>query len=176
MSHHTCLSIVINRLSRSVSTWLLLTALAVLCGCKKEFVPEGMPKVYPTTLHITQEGEPLSNATVKLHPESPELAPWHAGGKTDEKGEVVLFTINQYRGVAEGKFKVCVEKIDMVDPNEKAGNHHVYLGPPRYFSIVDVKLRSPEKTTLEIDVKPGENSMEFEVGKPVRVPVREEDL
>ena len=89
----------------AISCILLLAA-----GCTQQR-PDGLPKLYPVSLRVVQEGKPLDGASLVLRTADADALPWTIGGKTDDSGTLVLWTHGKYKGVPAGKFKVVVSKI-----------------------------------------------------------------
>ena len=140
-----------------------------LSGCSTQLKPDGLPKLHPTVLTLTQDGTPLAGASVSLFAEN-EPATWTIGGTTDESGNVTLMTHGKFPGVPAGKYKVCVFKLEMVFP-PGATNTDENAAPvrPEEYDLVDVKLKSPVTTTLTLEIVPGKNHLPLDVGKPIRL-------
>ena len=142
---------------------LLLLCLVPLAGCTKNAVPDGLPKLVPITLTITQEGVPLSGAVVSLVGD----AQFAAGGVTDDNGRAVLSTHGRYKGSPLGKFKVCVVKTDS-DPFPEPGTPEFAARKPRQtYTFVERQYTQSETTPLEIDVT-GPLTITLDVGKAVK--------
>ncbi|MDR1270918.1 MAG: carboxypeptidase-like regulatory domain-containing protein [Planctomycetaceae bacterium] len=80
-----------------------------LTACREETLP-GMPKRYPASLTVIQDGKPLADAQVVLINIDPN-SNWSGGGNTDKNGVVQLRTLGQFNGIPEGTYKVGVSKI-----------------------------------------------------------------
>ncbi len=85
-----------------------------------------MPELYSITLQFTQAGAPLSGAAVQLIPLDPTNK-WTCGGGTDASGTCVVHTHGVYRGVAAGKYKICVSK---TETEGKAGETDMFKSWP----------------------------------------------
>ena len=149
-----------------------LSLLAAL-GCKKETLPDGMPKVNPITLVFTSDGStPLEGASITLVPENKEMTKWLAGGTTDEKGECVVRTLSRFNGAPAGKYKVIVQKTVIEgggseEVSDQAGGGGG--GSVKSFHLVGQKFRDPNTTPLEIDIVDGTNpKVTLDTEKPVR--------
>ncbi|MDO5553211.1 MAG: hypothetical protein Q4G68_05580 [Planctomycetia bacterium] len=70
----------------------ILFCLPFMTGCFQEPRPDGLPKLYPMSIKITQEGTPLTDASVGLISSDPELQRWPAGANTDANGIAKIFT------------------------------------------------------------------------------------
>ncbi|GHT09827.1 hypothetical protein FACS1894170_01030 [Planctomycetales bacterium] len=66
-----------------------------------------MPKLYPATLTVLQDGKPLENASVVLI-NTDATSTWSAGGQTDAKGVVMLQTMGQFKGIPEGTYSYAL--------------------------------------------------------------------
>jgi hypothetical protein len=64
--------------------------LTLLTGCG-EALPEGLAKLVPASVQLTQDGVPLAGATVSLI-DTVGNQRWYPGGSSDESGTVVLYT------------------------------------------------------------------------------------
>ena len=163
-----------------VSLGLGLTLLGVAgCGDPR---PEGMPELYPTTVTITQEGEPLAGAMVSLYPENSELARWPVGGKTDENGVATMMTYTKYPGAPAGTFKVSVNRtITEGDPIPKhpgrdatqeelaAYDRAMKTGSFEVYQVVAPEYRTAGTTPLTVEViADEENDLTNDVGPAVR--------
>ena len=92
--------------------FILLTCLClVLNGCGGEKLPDNMPKPCPTVITITQDGQPLADASVVLVPMDPSNT-WHAGATTNASGNAILQTHVKYDGVVPGKYFIIVSKFE----------------------------------------------------------------
>jgi hypothetical protein len=73
-----------------------------------------MPDTIPCTLTVTFDGEIIENVAVLFTPKDKSLL-WHAGGKTDQDGKVVLKTGGHYDGVIPGEYTVSFQKTGQVE-------------------------------------------------------------
>ena len=137
----------------------LILALLFGGGCTSQNKPDGLPPLYPLVVKLTQDGVPLTEASIFLFAEDGP-ATWTIGGTTDAAGNVSPVTHGKYPGVPAGKYKVCVFKVESVPKPEPAR--------PDEFDLVDIKLKSPATTTLILEVTPGKNNVTLDVGKPIR--------
>ncbi|MBR5757707.1 MAG: hypothetical protein IKX88_03815, partial [Thermoguttaceae bacterium] len=72
-------------MNRALIISLLVLPLAALCGCGEKTPPD-MPKLFPTSITITQEGTPVEGASVQLLKKDDLYYKWLAGGVTDATG------------------------------------------------------------------------------------------
>jgi hypothetical protein len=155
--------------------------LTLLTGCG-EALPEGLPKLVPASVQLTQDGAPLADATVSLI-DTAGNQQWYPGGLSDESGTVVLYTNGRYKGAPEGKYKVVVTKME-TDPSK--------LGPapseddPKYgeymeksanekrdtYTLIDKDFGDAKRTTLEVEIKKSSSEVpKLDVGKKVKIKI-----
>ena len=96
-------------LSRLCLIALLTVACLGGCGRRLPSRPSGMPGTTPCTLTVTFGGEKIEGVGVFLKPKD-SSQPWHAGGKTDQNGKVLLKTSRYYDGVVPGEYTVSFHK------------------------------------------------------------------
>ena len=141
----------------------LLLVLLAGSGCNRENRPPGLPDLYPVTLTILLDDQPLAGALVFLHTENPEIANWTVGSYTDNDGKAIIVTHGQFRGAPAGKFKVCVSKTEMPEglaEQEGMGDMGSFSaapvtgGMPTPIRHVDPSFGQQETTTLEIEIIP----------------------
>jgi hypothetical protein len=135
-----------------------------------------LPKLTPVTLTITQEGQPLSGATVTLiAADQPQT--WYPTGITNEKGNVELFTNGKYKGAPKGKYKVTVTKIhtepsqfgtplEEGQPGYEEWSAKVSQETRAAYSVVEKKFTDANTTPLEIEIPSRTSS--FDLGKTVK--------
>lgn len=159
-----------KRLLASLLPIAFLAALTVGCG---KTIPAEFQDLCPTTITIVQNGTPLEGASVALTPLGG--AGLSAGGTTDAKGEVILYTQGEYKGAKPGKYRVSVVKESRTLNEDAAGGS--VGGPPAtpeqrkamytIRTFVDPKFTSSRMSPLEIEIKSGENIQTFDVGDPI---------
>ena len=93
----------------SFSVFFFGALLFLSIGCSEKLPPD-LPKLYPTSLTVIQDGKPLEGATVQLLPKDSNSR-WAASGRTNASGKVEFFTEGRYRGVPEGDYQVTVSKV-----------------------------------------------------------------
>lgn len=146
--------------------FVFCTLSIVIAGCGPA-LPDGMPKLYPTTLTFTQEGKPLAEASVVLIPQFD--CPWMVGGLTDANGQVPLKTHGKYDGAPAGKFKICVTKTVSEGelPSMDSSQARVAM---TFYEAVELQYSKAETTPLEIDIEPKQTEEKtFDVGKAVKL-------
>ncbi|MDR3232326.1 MAG: hypothetical protein LBT46_01430 [Planctomycetaceae bacterium] len=139
----------------------LLIFVTLIAGCRDTSKPVDLPKLYPCTITITQEGVPLAGAMIELLPADGSSVKYRAVTVTGEDGKAAMATY-RHAGVPVGKFKVVVDKDDF----GAAKNADTYR-------LVEAKYSSAETTPLEIEIT-GKGRVEktFDVGKAVKVLVK----
>jgi hypothetical protein len=157
--------------------FLLITIF--LIGCKQGRVPPpGLPKLYQCTINLTQEGVPLSGASILLQPLSPPQGRnWTVSGFSDETGKAEIYTNGYFRGAPQGNFKVIVSKTETVtptfpnimptDPRERAKLERRIENETKIYKIVADKFSEPETTPLEMEIK-GNTEQTFDVGSAIK--------
>jgi hypothetical protein len=152
-------------------TAIFVLVLFPATGCNKHPVPPGLPKLYPCTITITQENQPLARVTVSLILKDGSR-PWVIGGSTDDKGIVKVNTQIHFHGAPAGEYKVCLfktiqegEPITIPPSNPDAVAVQII---PSYY-VVDPKYDRYDSTPFEITVSTdGKNKTSFDVGKPFK--------
>jgi len=155
----------------------------IAIGCGGPLKPDGLPKVYPVTLQLEQEGKPLAGADVILRSE--EIGVWSCGGTSDESGAVVVRTHGRFAGAPLGKHKVIVMKtkpsemlvdvsvakslaeireMEQTAAQEQKGPN---FGTMVY--LVERKFSREGTTPLEIEVTTGKNNFKLDVGPAVEI-------
>jgi hypothetical protein len=146
----------------------------VLTGCNKEAQPKGLPKLYPTTLTIIQDGVPLVDANIVVVNENYASNPWSAGGVTDERGQVHLRTEGKYSGAPAGTYKVMVTKIEEPDielPEDSTSPEYIKKIKEienNTFAVVDDKFTKLDATPLKVEITPSSKNFELDVSPAVR--------
>lgn len=130
-------------------------AASALGGCKRlPPRPEGMPELYPCTMHVTFGGEIVEGVRVGLISDDPALKKWRAGGVTDAEGNVVIKTAAYYDGAAAGTFKLSFSKSE-----DRLGDTLEEMQP---LSLIPLKYL-PVNTKLTVEIKPEKNEFVYEL-------------
>ncbi len=137
----------------------------VASGCSSEKLPDGMPDLIPTVIKLTQGGAPLEGASIALVPQTAENSRWASGGSTDSNGEVTIQTLGRYPGAPPGKYKVTVYKSLVEDLSPGLEDSPNVSKKYKTFSLVDTKLRTPDTTSLQLEVAGPETLQTFDVGR-----------
>ena len=162
---------------------ITLLVVCVFSGCGGPQRPAGFPDLFPCDIKVTQEGEPLAEAVVRLLPES-GTNEWIISGKTDAYGIAKISTHAQFAGAPAGTFKVCVSKLyetpSQFEPPADSASYGEWQEwrdktmaekRPR-FSLVKPEFDDIAKTPFSITVSKGKTRETFDVGEAVRIPVR----
>ncbi len=168
-------------MKRAITIALLALPLAALCGCGEKTPPD-MPKLFPTSITITQEGAPVEGASVQLLKKDDLNYKWLAGGVTDATGVCVVKTMGKYNGAPEGAFQVVVYKTVRTesetrknqpqppqDPKEAQEWVKKVAEEEKEFEEIDPKYKKVDKTDLTITIASGKNEQTFDVGAKVQV-------
>ena len=161
-----------------ISHFTLLFAVSFIVGCGPR-LPDGMPRLYPVSIEVTQEGAPLGEAMVTLHSDSPNLARWVPSGVTNASGIAVLMTDGKYKGAPLGTYKVAVVRTSL-DPhpepelvNEQPGSP----GAARYqqletarkaFIYVESPYTSMGTTPLTVEITANQKMYPVDAGKKIK--------
>jgi len=96
---------------------ILLAALGLICvvGCGKrdDRWTQGRPPVYATSGRLLLEGESIADATISFQPLDAAGKPGHA--VTDRNGWFKAQTFDPGDGLAEGSYRVAIQKTKIVD-------------------------------------------------------------
>ena len=164
-------------------SWLTYGTLLLCIGCTGQRTPDGMPPLYPCTLYLTMEGNPLDGASVTLHPIETGVSAYSAGGTTNAGGIVEIVTSGQYKGAPLGKYKVTVTKTELVfkpgfEPDnikitpsgdavqDRKNRFAIAQDHARTVALVAPDFQKKDTTPLEVEVKAGKNRFEFVVNSP----------
>ena len=156
---------------------LFVSSILLFSGCGGEKLPPGIPKLYPATLTVMQDGKPLAGAEVIMINVDPSTS-WSAGGVTDQDGVLKLRTMGRYMGAPVGKYKVAVQKIEVPDtklpdeiPTDPAGaqeyNRLVRQIEANSFHVVDKKF-ALGVSELEVEITPSNLALTVDVGPAIR--------
>ncbi len=175
-------------MKRALIISLLVLPLAALCGCGEK-TPSDMPKLYPTTITITQEGAPLADASVQLLKKGDLTYKWLVGGTTDATGVCVMRTMGKYNGAPEGDFQVVVYKTVKTesatrkaqpnppeDPTEAQEWAKKVDEEEKEIDYVNLKYKSVDTTDLTVSITSGKNEQTLDVGAPVEVEMKKMKL
>jgi hypothetical protein len=168
----TTIQKIMNRFSFFICMMFLFVC---LLGCAQK-TPDGMPKLYPTTITITLQGQPLADAGVLLTPVDTENI-WVHGSRTNKQGTATILTHGQYNGVPLGKYKLCVSKTLVegeppLSDIELAQNPKQHQPPPqKYFHEIPLEYNDSNTTPLELEINVTTNHFTFDIPKRVKIEI-----
>jgi hypothetical protein len=156
--------------------FLGLVLLVTGCG---PTLPKGFPKLYPTILTVTQEGQPLADADVLLYSATDSSLRWVVSGRTDASGQAQLKTVATAQisvsGAPLGKFKVTViknraDEIPVLSPvasSEEMAAHRAKMVKlkPKIYWYVEEQYIDVGKTPIEIEIQAKKNVIAVDAGK-----------
>ena len=153
---------------------MLAVALLGMAGCGGEKRPDGFPRLYPLTIHVTQEGKPLEGATIALV--TPDgTVPWAVAGTTDAEGNAKMMTQGKYPGAPEGKFNVQIlktvyegqqEYLDVLNAEGPAAAQRVEVN---VFQYVEDAYTSITNTPVKVEVTKSTKILEVDAGPAVKI-------
>ncbi len=119
---------------------LVVAALLLAGGCGGRAVVEGRPPVYPASVTVLYNGQPVADATVMLRPKAGNKP---AYGRTDAEGFTELTTFEQGDGAMAGEHQVRVRKVEVKvgpaptpeEPDRVDILSETYLVPQRYDDV-----------------------------------------
>ena len=159
-----------------------LLAVLLLSGCGGRARPADLPPLYPCTVTVTQDGQPLGEGSVILVSSDPSFK-WAVFAQLNASGTGKVFTQGLYPGAPEGEYKVVVSKEESV--SEQVGPAIVRQGefgeetitPTRLtvYSHVEKDFTDTATTPLSITISKKGNNQKFDCGKPVRELLRTVD-
>ncbi|MCL2742621.1 MAG: hypothetical protein FWE67_02095 [Planctomycetaceae bacterium] len=154
---------------------LLLVSFLIISGCGGPDRPSDLPKLYPCTISVTQDGKPLGDALVKLVSTEPNFK-WAVFAQIGTSGTGKVFTQGLYPGAPEGEYKVVVSKEE--ETSEKIGSAAPQVGEfgeiiaaPTILTVhtlVEKQYADAETTPLSITISSKGNDKKFDCGKPVK--------
>jgi 5-hydroxyisourate hydrolase-like protein (transthyretin family) len=150
--------------------YCFLIVVLLFAGCGHSSRPADLPKLFPCTVTVTQDGKPLADAVVKLVTQAEDGAKYNPVAVTGEDGKIALSTYG-FPGVPVGKYKVVIVKNiddDIVYRTDDAGEK-VTVSYKTYRTIE--KQFSDAKTTpyeMEVTTKSKNIDITCDVGKAVK--------
>lgn len=161
-----------QKMKRTIFFSFIFVLVVTVLGCGDSGKPKDLPKLHPTTIKISLNGQPLEGAIVTLAAESD--GKWLVSGLTESDGTVKLSTEGKYSGAPAGKYAVCVTKVEWVDgptaklpPPTDPAKLFVYnkrvADEKKDVMILAKEFANPKTTPLKMEVVSGKNNQEFEV-------------
>ncbi|MDR3234677.1 MAG: hypothetical protein LBT46_13630 [Planctomycetaceae bacterium] len=165
---------------KHLTTITLLIVTLMLFGCGQK-LPDGMPKLYPVTITIIQDGKPLAGASVALAPKNVTAGQrYTAGAVTNTSGQAVIQTLSKYRGAVPGEYQITVLKTEFEVTPLDAAERGVPKGMDKdnpslpkesiegYYTV-DMKYGTVSTSPESITVEQKTNRKTSDVGKAVRL-------
>jgi len=154
---------------RTILFLSICTALLLQAGCGGDHGrPADLPRLFPVSITITQENQPLEGATVTVVSKTPSKY-GTSSGTTNASGTVTLRTYG-FNGVPAGEYAVMVTRVG--DENQRESltpeGETVMVGG-QAFNYVDVQFSDESTTPLSLTVTERGARETFEVGAPVRI-------
>ena len=146
-------------------------------------MPDGVPKLYPVSVSVTQEGKPLAGATVMLRYADPSAGTWAVTGRTEADGVAKLYT-NGYPGAPAGTFKVVLDKRehDGLSEEERVAEiaklqaaqtgaviPDALMQAGIKWSYVQPEYNDPAKTPLEVEITSSTKMLPVDAGSAVKI-------
>ncbi|MDR0610637.1 MAG: hypothetical protein LBG58_11040 [Planctomycetaceae bacterium] len=156
----------------------------VFIGCSEKLPPD-MPRLYPLTFTVIQDGKPLDKAVVELIRKDSQ-SKWGGTGLCDASGKAEIYTQGKYKGVPAGTYSIIVTK-HFTEPSKYEGQPipdpavdlTAYENWMRAldsedltsYNLVELKYGSVDTTPFSIEVGKGEKTQPLDVGKAVRLKI-----
>lgn len=166
------------KICRIASVFALSTAAFFAVGCAEPPKPNGMPELYPCVVKLTQEGEPLADASILCLSDDPKLIRWAVTGRADANGVAKIFTMGKFEGAPVGEFAVVVSKnadatadadgSDGSSGSDDLGASGTTASEP-VVSLVSLELTEKATTPLRMTVEAKSNEFEFDCGAKVEI-------
>jgi len=154
---------------RTILVLAFSVALVLQAGCGKDpNRPADLPTLYPVKITVTQEGQPVTEATVTVTSKTP-MKYGSSSTDTDATGVATLRTYG-YVGVPAGEYTVTIEKRGVEGARETTNEY----GEPemrggQIYQYVDAQFASQASSPLSITVTDKGATETFEVGAPGKV-------
>lgn len=153
----------------------LLSAVVILSGCGGPERPADLPRLYPCTVTVVQDGRPLEEAIVNFISIDPSFK-WSVFARLDASGTGKVFTQGLFPGAPEGEYKVVLSKEDTVTekvgravpPTADDGGVMVIPIVLKVFTLVEKDYTDAATTPLSIVISRKNNAETFDCGKPVK--------
>ena len=162
---------------------LILILSICLTGCGAgDGRPADMPRLFPTTITIVQDGVPLAGASVVLIPDDGSRD-WYVSGATNESGVAEMVASSRWSGAPNGQYRVIVRKFEsdasrippLPDDADEAARaaHEFRTAEERLntYTLVESIFTDPARTPLTLTVD-GVTNETLDVGAAVRNIVR----
>ena len=149
----------------------LMFVVFAIAGCaKNDGRPADLPPLFPCEITVTQEGTPLSGATIALESAGEAKSSYFPSGITNESGKAVLSTYG-FAGAPAGTYKVTVRKTVVEDIKQIVDSYGDTVDDNGVeYRTVEIKFSNAGTTPHEIEVSTGRGTTQatFDVGKPIK--------
>ena len=169
-------------MKRSFTFTVVLTLLlAIVVGCRRNKLPQGLPPLHPCSVTIMMDGAPLAEANVTFFLTDVDSGKWSSAGVTDENGKTDLWVRGKYPGTPAGHYKVTVSKseeeldehlfaqlermniaTDDANENAKMSAANKIKATVQMEQVAE-EFTDVETTPLETDVKKWKNALTLDV-------------
>jgi hypothetical protein len=169
---------------KHIFLFFVMSVSFALIGCGEK-LPHDMPKLYPLTFTVIQDGKPLDKAVVELIRKDTQ-SKWNGTGLCDVSGKAEIYTQGKYKGVPAGIYSIIVTK-HFTEPSKYEGQPipdptvdlTAYENWMRAldsedltsYNLVELKYTSVDTTPFSIEVGKGEKPQPLDVGKAVRLKI-----
>lgn len=152
-------------------------------GCGGPPKPDGLPDLYPCSITVTQENQPLAGALITLVPKTGGSLNWAVDGTTNANGVAEIKTAANFKGAPAGDYIVRISKTELSpsavsetapsDPVEydkwvRAKSSEVRIAT----RMVKEEFDDVKKTPHSITVAQGKNEATFDVGEAIQEEIR----
>ena len=141
---------------------LFLLGLLLGGGCHWQKLPADLPKLYPCKITIKdKDGNPLPMVLVSVNSEDTSFR-WGGSGETNASGVATILTAGQYRGLAQGKYRVTLLHFEYIKTGQIADSG---------VEITDMRSLMPEeytdsaKTPFHFEMEAKATSVTFQLEK-----------
>lgn len=137
-----------HRVPSCLRSFLLLAGVVLVMGCG------GDSNVGSVSGTVTLDGSPVSDALVSFSPKRNGGSP--SAGKTDSGGQYTLQYTRSAAGAEIGEHDVKISTYQSANPDAE---------PPRTAVAETIPMKYNYKSELTREVKPGRNTIDFELKK-----------
>jgi len=150
----------------------LLSIASCVFGCSRgNDRPQNLPDLFPVNIRVLQQGEPVSDAFVRLIPVDSAM-PWSCGATTTADGHAKIMTVGRFEGAPQGEYKVLISKLEMT-PTIQADlsdlKSQKVSTSTAGFDLIEPKYSDIKSTPLTANVTSNGLSCEFDVEQAVRL-------
>ncbi|MDR2441007.1 MAG: hypothetical protein LBE12_16730 [Planctomycetaceae bacterium] len=153
-------------------SFIIFLSIGMTLACNRVQKPNGLPKLFPCTIVITQNGVPVQGILISLvDPTVTEH--WAVSGLTNISGTATIRTHGNFVGAPSGVYKVILSKTEKTGEDDTtSGTLPSQLVPLQIYSLIDTKYNDEATTPLKITVENKKVTETFEIGPAVRILVQ----